>query len=84
MSTSPSRRSATWLVAALGDEGGAEIAAAGMHGDHHVGGTAGERLVGHAGVFRGQAVGIVAALRWSNSRSFGSQIIDQAVSSSCR
>src|SRR3954470_13298256 len=50
------------VVTALGDKGGAEIAAAGMHGDHHVGGMAGERLVGHAGVLRGQAVRIVAAL----------------------
>ena len=49
------------LVAALRDPGGAEIAAAGMHGDRHVGGLAFERRVGHARVDRRQAVGIVAA-----------------------
>ena len=49
------------VVAARGDEGGAEIAAAGMHGDRHVGRLAFERRVGHARIDRRQAVGIVAA-----------------------
>ena len=38
------------LVAALGDERGAEISAAGMHGDRHAGGPASQRLPGHANV----------------------------------
>ena len=40
------------LVAARGDEGRAEIAAAQMHGDGHVGGDVGDRRVDHAGIDR--------------------------------
>ena len=50
------------LVAARGDEGGAEIAAARMHGDRHVGRLAFERGVGEPRVALRQCVGIVAAL----------------------
>src|SRR5215470_1992647 len=49
------------LIAALGDEGGAEIAAAGMHGHDHIGGTAGQCQVRHLRIVRGQTIGIVAA-----------------------
>ena len=49
------------FVAARGDEGGAEIAAAGMHGDRHVGGLVLQRRVGHLRVDRRQLVGVVAA-----------------------
>src|SRR5262245_7784291 len=50
------------LVAAPRDPGRAEIAAAGMHGDRHVGGPAVERGIGQSGIARGQRIGIVAAL----------------------
>ena len=50
------------LVAARGDEGGAEIAAARMHGDRHVGRLAFERRVGQPRIALRQRVGIVAAL----------------------
>ncbi len=49
------------LIAARGDEGGAEIAAAGMHGDRHVGRLAGKRRVGELRVALRQRIGIVAA-----------------------
>ncbi len=49
------------LVAALGDEGRAEVAAAGMHRHDHVARAAGERCFGHARVFFRQPIGIIAA-----------------------
>src|SRR5665213_3364666 len=49
------------FVAALRDPGRAEITAAGMHGDRHVGRLGRERRIGDLRVDRRQRVGIVAA-----------------------
>src|SRR5215470_13408160 len=49
------------FVAALGDPGRTEIAAARMHGDRHVGGLAFQRQIGYARIDCRQLVGIITA-----------------------
>ena len=50
------------LVAARGDEGRTEIAAADVHGDGEIGGTSGERRIDHAGIDAALLGRIVAAI----------------------
>ena len=50
------------FVAARSDEGGAEVAAAGMHGDGHIGRAALERRVGQLRVTLWQRLRFIAAL----------------------
>ena len=62
------------LVAAFGDPGALEVAAAQVHADRHAGGAPGDRRIDQSRVAAGQLVRIVSALARAFAHLFVAQV----------